>query len=225
MLKYAWLALRKDLRLSLARSNGFLQALLLGLLLIFVFSLSRGAGESASPEDAASIFWLASAFCLVLVFSRMYALDEANGARVGLLLSATPIQAIWLGKAVAGFFICALSQIIFIPAMFIFLNQNATGPALPGILGLCASDTGMCILGAMLGGLGHYQGGGESLLSLIFFPLLTPLLLAGIALGSVSLGGGNPDMTQSWLFLSAAFDAIYAAIALLCFPFLYKGDA
>lgn len=225
MLKYAWIMLRKDLRLSLSRSNGFFQALLLGLLLIFIFSLSVGAGERASPENSASIFWLASTFCLVLIFSRMFAHDEAHGAHAGLLLTAAPIQAIWLGKVIAGFFVCTLSQIIFIPAMFIFLGQNVAGPVLPGLLGLFATDAGICILGGLFGGLGNHQSGGESLLSLIFFPLLIPLLLAGIALGSLSLGGGNPEMMQTWIFLAGAFDAIYAALSLLCFPFLYKGDA
>lgn len=223
MAKYAWLTFRKDLRLALMRSNGFFQALLLGLLLIFVFSLSRGAGETASPQEASAIFWLASAFCAILAFSRIYAFDDVNGIRSGLLLSPAPAQAIWLGKAAAGFIICALSQFVFLPSIFIFLSQTLTGPVLPGLLALVLSDFGMCFLGALLGSCG--SSGGESMLSLIFFPLLVPLLLAGISLGALSLGDGNAEMAQSWLLISAAFDAIYAALALICFPILYRGAA
>ena len=39
---------RKDLALTLARGSGLVQALLLGLLLLFVFSLSQGIGERMS---------------------------------------------------------------------------------------------------------------------------------------------------------------------------------
>ena len=48
MLKAACLIARKDLRLVLSRGAGLVQALLLGLLLIFVFSLSRETGETMS---------------------------------------------------------------------------------------------------------------------------------------------------------------------------------
>lgn len=225
MLRFSRLLIRKDFRLVFMRGNGFLQALLLGLLLIFVFSLSRGTGESTSPQDAAAIFWLATAFCLILVFSRLYALDEINGIRIGLLLSQAPAQAIWLGKCVTGLVACGLSQCLFIPSIFVFLGQSVGETIWPGIVGLALADLGMCVLGALLAGSGTTQSGAESLLSLIFFPLLVPLLLAGISLGGISLGGGQADQAMAWIFLAAAFDAIYAALGLLCFPFLYKGDS
>ncbi len=38
MIRLAFAVFRKDLRLSLLRSNGLLQALLLGLLLVFTFA-------------------------------------------------------------------------------------------------------------------------------------------------------------------------------------------
>ena len=50
MLKAACLIARKDLRLVLSRGAGLVQALLLGLLLIFVFSLSRETGETMSGK-------------------------------------------------------------------------------------------------------------------------------------------------------------------------------
>lgn len=83
MLKAACLIARKDLRLVLSRGAGLVQALLLGLLLIFVFSLSRETGETMSGQGAATIFWLSSAFCQVLSFNMLYGLEEANGSRPG----------------------------------------------------------------------------------------------------------------------------------------------
>ena len=41
---------RKDLRLVLVRGAGLSQALLLGLLLVFVFSLAQRTGESMSGQ-------------------------------------------------------------------------------------------------------------------------------------------------------------------------------
>ena len=114
----------KDLRLILARGAGLLQALLLGLLLVFLFSLSLNAGDRLSPQAAAAMFWLASAFCQVLIFNMLYAVEESAQARLGLVLLPAPVQAVWLGKAMAGFLLLSAAQCVFIPAVFVFLGQH-----------------------------------------------------------------------------------------------------
>lgn len=127
MLRLTLAVARKDLALTLARGSGLIQALLLGLLLLFVFSLSQGIGERMSPQAAAAVFWLSSAFCQVLIFNQLYALEEANNARLGLLLCPAPIQGVWLGKAAAGLTLLLLAQVIFLPASVIFLGQELGG--------------------------------------------------------------------------------------------------
>lgn len=136
MLKAACLIARKDLRLVLSRGAGLVQALLLGLLLIFVFSLSRETGETMSGQGAATIFWLSSAFCQVLSFNMLYGLEEANGSRAGLLLLPSPVQSVLLGKAAAGLCIILTAQLLFLPATIVFLGQSLgdgwdAGPARP----------------------------------------------------------------------------------------------
>ena len=65
MLKAACLIARKDLRLVLSRGAGLVQALLLGLLLIFVFSLSRETGERARGcHDLLAVFGVLSGLIL-----------------------------------------------------------------------------------------------------------------------------------------------------------------
>ena len=151
MLKAACLIARKDLRLVLSRGAGLVQALLLGLLLIFVFSLSRETGETMSGQGAATIFWLSSAFCQVLSFNMLYGLEEANGSRAGLLLLPTPVQSVLLGKAAAGLCIILTAQFLFLPATIVFLGQSL-GDGWPlALLALVLTDIGMASLGSLLG--------------------------------------------------------------------------
>ena len=215
---------RKDLRLLLTRGAGIAQSLLLGLLLIFVFSLSRGAGESMSGQGAATVFWLASAFCQVLAFNMLYGLEETNGARAGLALMPAPIQSVWLGKAAAGLVIILIAQFVFLPAAIVFLGQSIAGGWPEALLALVLVDLGMAVLGSLLGALSQGQSGRESLLSVILFPLIIPLLLAGIRAGAGALGEGLPEETESWLGLAAAFDAVFLAAGLVLFPFVFSGD-
>ena len=86
MISFALTVARKDLLLTFTRGSGLVQGLLLGLLLLFVFSLSQGVGERMSPQGAGAVFWLGSAFCQVLIFN-ISALrsSSAMGARWALL--------------------------------------------------------------------------------------------------------------------------------------------
>ncbi|MGE4291825.1 MAG: heme exporter protein CcmB [Desulfovibrio sp.] len=224
MLRRAAVIASKDLRLSVSGGQGLVQSVLLGLLLIFLFSLAYPEGQGIPPQAAAAVFWLASAFGLVLVFNGLFSLEEAEGARLGMLSSPVPRHSIWLGKAVAGFALLFVSQLVFFPAMIVFLGQNLRGPLwlLPVTWG--AADLGLVVVGALLGALAQGQAARESLLSVIVFPLLIPALLAGITLFAVVLSGVGGDNAKSWLGLLGAFDALYAGAALLLFPFVYGGE-
>lgn len=215
---------RKDLRLVLVRGAGLAQALLLGLLLVFVFSLAQHAGERMSGQGAATVFWLASAFCQTLAFNMLYGLEEGNGARAGLLLMPAPVQAVWLGKAAAGLVILLIAQAVFLPAAVVFLGQSVGEGWPEALAAVLLVDMGMAALGSLLGALAQGQAARESLLSVVLFPLIIPLLLAGIRAGAGALGEAAPEETSSWIGLAAAFDAVFLAAGLILFPFVFSGD-
>jgi len=224
MLKATLAIARKDLTLTLARGGGLVQALLLGLLLLFLFSLSQEVGEPMSPQGAAAIFWLASAFCQVLVFNALYGLEEVNGARQGLALLPCPVQAVWLGKALAGLILVLLAQAIFIPATVVFLGQDMSGEWWWSLAVLLLADFGMALLGSLLGALSQGQAAKESVLSIVLFPLLTPLLLAGIRVGGGLFAGRTVEGVTQWIGLAAACDALFMAAGLVLFAFVYPGE-
>lgn len=224
MLRAVLTLARKDLCLALARGSGLAQALLLGLLLLFVFSLSQEVGSVMSPQGAAAVFWLASAFCQVLIFNMLYALEEVNGARQGLLLTPCPVQAVWLGKAAAGLALLLLAQSVFLPAAVVFLGQSVS-PLWPWALAMVLlADTGMAALGSLLGALSQGQAARESLLSIVLFPLLAPLLLAGIRVGAGGFSQSLPEGITSWMGVAVAFDALFLGAGLILFGFIYAGD-
>jgi len=214
----------KDVRLVSGSGQGVAQAALLGLLLVFVFSLARQSGTPVPPQWVAAIFWLASAFSLILIFNTLFSLEEDNNARTGLLLSPLSPQAVWLAKALGGGVLLLVVQSILYPAVIVFLGAAPVEQVLPGLGLLVAVDWGLVVLGALLGALGQGQAGRDSLLSIIVFPLLVPLLLAGIRLGGGLVAGTAMQLDWgSWMGVVGAFDALFTGAALLLFPFVYAG--
>lgn len=214
---------RKDLKLVLSGGVGLAQPVLLGLLLIFVFSLARPPGELVPPQAAGGIFWLASLFAMVLVFNTLYGLEEQNGTRLALVLSPAPVHSVWLGKALAGLLLLLTAQIVFLPAAVAFLGQSVRGSVPDALIALALVDWGVVVLGALLGALAQGQAAKESLLTLILFPLLIPLLLAGVKVFGTSFAGDGAE-TANWLGLCAAFDALFTGAALILFPHVYGGE-
>lgn len=224
MLSAASAIAAKDLRLVLSRGTGLVQALLLGLLLIFVFSLSQQVGETMSPQGAAAIFWLASAFCQVLIYNTLYSLEETNGTHYGLLLAPVPVQSVWLGKAVAGFLLLLAAQAVFLPAAIVFLGQKVSSLWNVGLLMVLLVDVGIVALGSLLGALSQGQAAKESLLSIVLFPLLVPVLLAGIRVGAGAFSEVLPEGWTEWVGIVGAFDALFLGTGIFLFGFLYGGE-
>lgn len=213
----------KDLRLSLRGAQGVVQTTLMGLLIVFVFSLSRRPGELFPPLAASAIFWLSSLFAQVLIFNALYGLEEQNDARLGLVMAPMAPQAVWLGKALAALAQLLACQAVFGLAVAVFLGQTLAG-SWPLTLGfVLVVDLGLAAMGSLMGALTAGRSAKESLLTVVLFPLLTPELLAGIRLLESCLAGTQGGALD-WLGLAGAFAAVFSGAALVLFPHLYTGD-
>ncbi len=217
------LLIKKDFSLFFLRGGGLGQAILLGLLLIFVFSLSQEIGEHINARSLATLFWLSSTFCMILIFNNLHVLDEHNGVKTALHLMPSSILFIWLSKAICGILFMLLAQTLFFIALIVFCNAVIYIDLLNLLIVLLLVDIGMATCGALLGTLAVGHTGKESLLTIVLFPLLTPLLLAGIEIFANFFSPQSVEIS-SWLGIVLAFDALFTALALLLFPFIYTPE-
>ena len=228
MTRGAWLIARKDIR-GVCTGGGVLpQSLLLGLLLIVLCGLALESGQGLGSRESAALFWLASLFCQTFSVNALYGREEYGGLRRVLLLSPMPVQAVWLGKALAGFWLLLLQQLVF-GAAVLALGGQVPGPAWPQALGaIVCIDMGVAAAASLLGAVVQGQNMRESLCGVLLFPVLFPLLLAGIRTVSAGLEALPGDALlaelRHWMGIALAFDAIIAAAALILFPFVYEGE-
>lgn len=224
MIRSCMAIMGKDLRLAFAGGQGPVQAVLLGLLLVFIFSLSAAPGERFSAQQAMAIFWLCSSFAVVLIFSLLFRFEEENDTATALLLSPMPVQGLWLGKTLAGLVLLLLCQVFFFPAALVFLGLDPGGSPAGLALMVLGVDAGLCILGGLIGAMGHGQGAKDALMTIIVFPLQVPLLLGGIRIGVGLMQGQALAGMGDWFGLVLAFDAVFAGAALFLFPHVFRGE-
>ena len=230
MIRAALAVARKDFSIVFSGGFAWLHTLLLGCMVIFIFSLALGGplafGDNGknTHETVAAIFWLASLICQSMTFNSVYALEETHGQRAALVLARVPIQAVWLGKALAGFVLVFFSQFFLVAAVLLFLGGTVTGPWLEAVGMILLVDIGMSCLGSLLGAISRGASGWESLFGLALFPLSTPLLLCGIRLGVAALAGYSEPNAGQWFMLATGFTLIFAAAGLFLFPLIYRAD-
>jgi ABC-type transport system involved in cytochrome c biogenesis, permease component len=215
---------RKDLRLAFAGGQGPVQAVLLGLLLVFIFSLSAAPGDRFSPQQAMAIFWLCSSFAVVLIFPCSFVSRRRTTRPRPCCFLPVPVQGLWLGKTLAGLALLLLCQISFFPAALVFLGLDPGGSLHGLLLMVVGVDLGLCILGGLIGAMGHGHGAKDALLTIIVFPLQIPLLLSGIRIGVGLMQGAPLAGVGDWFGLVLAFDAVFAGAALFLFPHVFRGE-
>ena len=225
MLNAVALLIKKDITLILLRGAGLLQPLLLGLIIIFLFSKVEINDHTSKTSLVSIIFWLASLLFLIHLLTILYSLEETTKTRLGLISMGVTPRMICLAKSTSAFTLLIFAQIIFILAILIFFNQDIKNPPFMSIAAILLTNTGLISATSMLGPLALSQTSGQSLMTVIFLPFCIPALLAGINLSTALFASqhtGLPDQTYYEILFLIAYDLIFAGLSILLFPILYK---
>jgi heme exporter protein B len=104
----------------------------------------------------------------------------------------------------------------------VFFAAPALWQALPGLLALVAlASVGLTAVGGVVTVIARHSELGETLLPLLFLPLVVPVLLAGIASVPLLLETGSLD--AGWLRVLIAFDVGMLVATTVFFEHLLEG--
>ena len=140
---------------------------------------------------AAGLIWMTIIFGGMLGLGRTFLLEEEEGAFQGILLSPIPRDAIFLGKMVANFVLLTLVTALVFGVFAVFFGLEfgghpwaLVGVVLLGILGFVATGTLFSAISAR-------TTMGDTLLPILVFPLLVPVVIFG-ATATADLIAGLP---------------------------------
>jgi len=187
------------------------------VMVLFAFALDDdGITERVAP----GLVWLAVLFSLVILVSRSYAIETADGALDQLRSSGVEPVGIFLGKASA-----LAAQLLILQAVLAGLavvlyraSIDLEGLALFSSTALLAT-VGLSAVGTLYGGLAAGVRGRETLLPLLVLPVLAPVLIGATRCTESAFGVEGVDTSDGWpwLGLLAVFAVLFSVVGTVAF--------
>ncbi|MFV2005937.1 MAG: heme exporter protein CcmB [Longimicrobiales bacterium] len=215
-LRVIWTVARKDLLIEM-RTRERVAAMGSFVVLVGVlFNYSIDTTIVRPQEIAPGIIWVTIIFGGLLGMGRTFHLEEEDGAFSGVLQSPIPLDALYLGKSAANLVILGLVTGLTFMVFGVFFNL-AFGPH-PFVLltVVVLALLGFVALSTLFSAMSARTTMGESLLPVLVFPLLIPMVIFSVN-ATTRLFAGRPvsEVTGSVRMLGAFAILSVAAGAVL----------
>jgi heme exporter protein B len=216
MLRDASLVAAKDIRIEMRSKVALNQVAPFAIVVLLLFGFALGPDRRSLAPASAGLFWVAVLLSAVLAVERSFAIESADGARDALRLSGLDPGGIFIGKAAVVFAELIALEGLLTVGVALFYGARLGGALV--LLGTCVAATaGLAAVGTVYGAVVSGVRGRETLLPLLFLPVVAPVLLGATKAWSAALSGraGSGD---GWLALLAAFAVVYVALGVVAFP-------
>ena len=200
----------KDLVLEARSRELVVSVAVFGLLLVVIFNFALRPTPGQAAALAPGILWVAFAFAATLAMNRGFIRELEAGALEGLLVSPVSRDAIFLAKAAAGFIFMLLVEAALLPAYAALLGFSAL--SWPLAAAILLATLGFAVIGTLFSALAAQTRSREILLPVLFFPVITPVIIAAVGASNTALGGESSGGLVRWLGLMAVFDAVFLVI-------------
>jgi heme exporter protein B len=222
-LRHAWAITQKDLRFELRSASALITMVLLGLLVVLVFSFSMEPGAADSALARSGVLWAAFLFPGLLAVARPFEGEREAQCLEGLLLAPVDRGAIYLGKLL-GSLVLSLVTGILVLIFFTVLYDVSTGLVWLALLGvMLLAGLGLAAVGTLVAALTSGVRARGALLTVLVLPLLVPILIAGARCSVVLLGEDPWSGTGLWPVFMATYDVLFAGIGFVLFDFAVEG--
>jgi heme exporter protein B len=211
-----WKDVTAELRTKDIFSAMFVFALLAVVIFQFAFDLRADNVKLVAP----GVIWVAITFAGVLGLSRSFILEQDRGSLEGLLLAPVDRSAIYFGKLIGNLLFIFVVELLLLPAASIFFNISLVSPGL--LLVVALGTVGFASVGTLFAALSVNTRAREVLLPILLFPIMVPVLIAGVRATGSLLDGEPLSEISNWLRLLVAYDVIFLAAAFLLFDYVVE---
>ena len=201
-------ALRKELLLQWRTRAQAAAVFIFGATSLLLFSFSIGPVASALRMYSAGFLWLALLLSSTLSLSESFHTEMEHRALEGLLLLPVSARVLYYAKAIANWLQLALLGVALVPVMVVLYDAGTTR-LITLLVIILLGTAGVSAPGTLYSAMTSQSRAKQTLLPLLLFPLIVPVLLAAVKATSLVILGDPMEQAASWMKLLAAFNAIY----------------
>lgn len=214
-LRVIWTVARKDLLIEM-RTRERVAAMGSFVVLVGVlFNYSIDTAIVRPQEIAPGIIWMTIIFAGLLGMGRTFHLEEEDGAFSGVLQTPIPLDALYLGKIVANLVILSVVTGVIFMVFGVFFGLTFGSHPVVLITVVFLALLGFVGLSTLFSAMSTRTTMGESLLPVLVFPLLIPMVIFGVSATSrlfagrpVSEVAGSVRMLGAFAIISVAAGAV-----------------
>jgi heme exporter protein B len=187
------------------------------VMVLFAFALDN---DEVLQRTAPGLVWLATIFALLVVVQRAFAVETADGALDALRVAGVSPPGIFLGKSLALAVQLLVLELLLVGLAVVLYEATltATGAVLL-VTTLLPATTGLAFVGTLYGGLAAGARGRETLLPLLLFPVVAPVLIGATRATEAAFGVGRAAIDEGWPWVGMllVFAALFGVGGTLAF--------
>ena len=205
---------RKDLKAEIRSKETVNASLSFAIVILLLFSFAFEPTSEMTEDITGGLLWLVFAFAGALVVNRSFARDLPNDCLDALIASPISPSALFLGKAIANYFLLLALELVSLPIFGLFYNVDWTRQLWPLMLTIALATWGLSVVGTTFSAMTVNLRLRELMLPMLVYPIMIPCLLGAILL-TADLVAGKPlsPGLYLWVRLLIGFDIIYTALA------------
>jgi len=230
-LRDLWAVLAKDLLIELRTREILYSMVLFAVLVVVVFAFAflgvaplqvaspAGAGGEAGTLQrllAPGILWTAITFAGTLGLNRIASRELDGDCLTGLVTSPASRGGIFFGKMASSLLFLLAMEALLLPLIVLLFGLDLQPRLGWHLLALLLGSLGFCALGTLFSTMLLNARLREVLLPLVFYPLVTPVIIAGVK-STAALLAGESATAFTWLKLLLAFDVVFTTAAAWAF--------
>lgn len=225
LLAVAWVA-RKDLLQELRSKAVTVATVFFSAVTLGILAFAFGESPALMREGAVGALWVALAFAGIISAAQSWQTDLEDGALDAMLVWPVPRAAVYLGKLLANWGLMVALGVLLLPIAGGLFGVDIGAGGARGVLALLlvivAGTLGFAQIAVFYAGLTANLRARESLLPVLMFPVVIPILLAAVRASNAIVGSGDLALADAWLRLLVGFDLVYAVVCLTLFRFVVE---
>lgn len=208
--------LGKDARIEFRTRDIVYTMALFSVLLVFIFAFAFLTDPERTRDYGPGIIWVTLLFSSTVGQNRLFDRERENGCLWAMLLAPVPAAVVFAAKACGHFLFTLAMETLTVVLIIVFFDLRVVEPG-DFVASLLLGTAGMSIVGTLFSAMLMNARMKEVLLPLVTFPVLVPVVVAGVKVSALSVGAPLQEDSGAWLRFLLGFDMIFGAVTVLLF--------